>query len=56
VQIVTGEGRRVSLVKPELREWQVSTVSTMPSFKGTLTDGELTDLLGYLVSLKGAQP
>ena len=56
VQLVTNEGRLVSLVKPELKEWTVSTTSTMPSYKSTLTSSELTNLLGYLVSLKGARP
>lgn len=56
VQLITTEGRLVSLVKPELREWKVETVSTMPSFKDTLTSAELADLVGYLVSLKGGRP
>jgi cytochrome c oxidase cbb3-type subunit III len=56
VQLITNEGKLVSLVKPELKEWTVSTRSTMPSYKDTLTSSELTNLLGYLVSLKGARP
>ncbi len=53
VQLMTDQGRLVSLVKPELREWSVSTASTMPSYKETLTPAELSDLLAYLMSLKG---
>lgn len=53
VQLVNEQGRLVSLVKTELREWSVSTASPMPSYKDTLTPGALADLLAYLVSLKG---
>jgi putative heme-binding domain-containing protein len=56
VQIVTGEGRLVSLVKAELLHWSVSTTSPMPSFKDTLKPDELIDLVSYLVSLKGTRP
>jgi len=54
VQIVTEDGRLVSLVKSELREWSVSKTSPMPSYKDTLTPSELIDLVAYLTSLKGA--
>ena len=53
VQVVTPEGRLVSLLKGELREWSVSQTSTMPSYKDTLSAEDLTDLLAYLVSLTG---
>src|SRR5262245_61017449 len=56
VQLVTNEGRLVSLVKPELKEWTVSTTSTMPSYKSLLTPSEFTNLVGYLASLKGVRP
>jgi putative heme-binding domain-containing protein len=56
VQIVTNDGRLVSLVKPELREWTVSTSSTMPSYKDSLTPSERADLVAFLVSLKGTKP
>src|SRR5204863_8463795 len=45
VQIVTDQGRLVSLVKSDLREWAIGTTSPMPSFKDSLTDAELADLL-----------
>jgi cytochrome c oxidase cbb3-type subunit III len=54
VQLMTDQGRLVSLVKDELREWSVNTVSTMPSFRDRLTPEELSDLEAYLISLKGA--
>jgi putative heme-binding domain-containing protein len=52
VQIVTAEGRLVSLVKEELREWTVSPTSPMPSYKDTLSADDLADLVAYLVSLR----
>ena len=51
VQVVTPEGRLVSLVKADLREWSVSPISPMPSYKETLSAEALADLLAYLVSL-----
>jgi len=33
VQLVTADGRLVSLVKRELRDWSVSQISPMPSYK-----------------------
>jgi putative heme-binding domain-containing protein len=56
VQLVTDQGRLVSLVKAELREWSVSTSSPMPSHKDSLRPEELADLVAYLASLKGSQP
>jgi putative heme-binding domain-containing protein len=53
VQIMTDDGRLVSLVKFGLSEWSVSTTSPMPSFKDTLTPDELIDLVAYVSSLKG---
>jgi cytochrome c oxidase cbb3-type subunit III len=54
VQIVADDGRLVSLVKSELRQWSVSKTSPMPSYKDTLTPDELIDLVAYVASLKGA--
>ena len=51
VQLVTADGRLVSLVKRELRDWSVSRISPMPSYKDELSADALADLLGYLVSL-----
>jgi putative heme-binding domain-containing protein len=56
VQIITNDGKLVSLVKPELREWTVATTSTMPSYKDLLSSTEMADLLAFLVSLKGTRP
>jgi putative heme-binding domain-containing protein len=56
VQIMSEQGRLVALVKAELRAWSVGTTSPMPSYKDTLTPGEMTDLVAYLASLKGSRP
>jgi putative heme-binding domain-containing protein len=56
VQIISDDGRLRSFVKSELRDWAVSTISTMPSYKDSLSASELADLVAYVVSLKGPQP
>ena len=56
VQIVTDQGRLVSLTKAELRDWSVGTTSAMPSYKDRLRPGELADLVAYLASLQGSRP
>jgi putative heme-binding domain-containing protein len=53
VQIVDQEGRPISLSKADLREFTVSTKSTMPSYKDELSADELADVVTYLLSLKG---
>jgi putative heme-binding domain-containing protein len=53
VQLADEEGRLISLAKPGLREYTISTKSDMPSFKGDLTQDELADLVAYLLTLKG---
>ena len=53
VQMADQEGRLISLNKSDLREFTVSTKSTMPSYKQELTSEELGDVVTYLLSLKG---
>jgi putative heme-binding domain-containing protein len=54
VQIIDDQERLVSLTKADLREYTIVTTSPMPSFRHTLGEDELSDLLAYLLSLKGA--
>ena len=54
VQIIDDQERLVSLTKADLREYTIVTTSPMPSFLNTLRPDELSDLLAYLLSLKGA--
>jgi len=53
VQIIDDGERLHSLLKSDLRELTVSTTSPMPSYKGTLTEAEVADVIAYLLSLKG---
>jgi hypothetical protein len=43
----------VSLVKEELREYELIKKSPMPSYEGKLTREQLNDLVAFLASLKG---
>lgn len=56
LQIMDDHESLHSLVKADLREYTIAKVSPMPSFKGTLSDGEVADLVAYLLSLKGQLP
>jgi putative heme-binding domain-containing protein len=53
VQLADERGRLVSLVKAELREYVILKQSPMPSYRDTLTEEELANLLSYLLTLKG---
>ena len=53
LQIIDEGGVLRSFLKGDLREYTVSTASTMPSYKTTLSGDELADVLAYLLSLKG---
>jgi len=53
VQLMTSDERLVSLVKADIRDYEIGTASGMPSYSGRLTDAETADLLAYLLSLKG---
>ena len=53
LQLVDDRERLHSLVKADLREYAIGKTSPMPSFKGTLSNGEIADLVAHLLSLKG---
>nr|AIA11507.1 Copper amine oxidase, enzyme domain protein [uncultured bacterium] len=53
VQLLDDKEKLVSLIKADLREYTILTVSPMPSYKDRLTEDELADLVAYLLSLKG---
>src|SRR5437763_15658364 len=53
VQLIDTEERLVSLITSDLREYTILQTSTMPSYREKLTSQELSDVLGYLISLKG---
>jgi putative heme-binding domain-containing protein len=53
VQLIDTDGNLVSLLKSDLREYTIDNRSPMPSFQEKLTADEITDVLSYLLSLKG---
>jgi putative heme-binding domain-containing protein len=53
VQLIDEQSKLVSLVKADLRSFEVVQASSMPSYGTTLTADERADLIGYLLSLKG---
>ena len=53
VQLIDDQEKLVSLVKADLREYTILTVSPMPSYQNKLTPDEIADVVAYLLSLKG---
>ena len=53
VQLIDNHERLLSLSKTDLREYNILTKSFMPSAKNVLSDQEMSDVVAYLVSLKG---
>jgi putative heme-binding domain-containing protein len=53
VQLIDSKEKLVSLQKADLREFDFLKTSPMPSYRDKLSGNELSDLVGYLVSLKG---
>ena len=53
VQLIDDNGRLQTLSKVELQEFHVSTTSPMPSFRDRLTPDEISDVVAYLLTLKG---
>ena len=53
VQLIDAQDRMVSLVKADLRAYELIKKSPMPGYEGKLTGEQLGDLVAYLASLKG---
>lgn len=53
VQLIDEQERLVSLVKADLRDYEVGKTSPMPAATAVLTADEVADVLAYLLSLKG---
>ena len=53
LQLIDSNERLLLLDKSTLREFSILKGSTMPSYRGKLTAGELADLVRYLSSLRG---
>jgi putative heme-binding domain-containing protein len=53
VQLIDSHENVQSIEKSDIRRYDVSMTSQMPSYRGRLNDADMADLLAYLVSLKG---
>jgi putative heme-binding domain-containing protein len=53
LQIIDTKEKLLSLQKADLRQFEFLNTSAMPSFRDKLSGDELSDLVGYLGSLKG---
>ncbi|MEO8370137.1 MAG: c-type cytochrome [Candidatus Solibacter sp.] len=53
VQLIDSEERLVSLLKDGLKEYEVLKTSSMPSYRGKLSEQELRDVVAYLLTLRG---
>jgi putative heme-binding domain-containing protein len=51
VQLIDQNEKLVSILKSDIRQYEIGAQTEMPSFNGT--DEELADLLAYLISLRG---
>jgi putative heme-binding domain-containing protein len=55
VQIIDEQENLVSLPKAGLREYSVSKTSAMPSYKDKFSSQDVSDMVAYLLSLRGAK-
>jgi mono/diheme cytochrome c family protein len=55
-QVLTTDGKLVSLDKTKLRSYQVVSDSPMPGYGGRLSDKELDDVIAYLAHLAAGDP
>lgn len=55
VQLIDDKEQLVSLLKSDLKSLEISTVSPMPPASKTLNTDEISDVIAYLLSLKGLQ-
>jgi putative heme-binding domain-containing protein len=53
IQLIDEQSRLVSLIKADLRSFELIPTSSMPSYETTLTADERADVIAYLLSLKG---
>jgi len=53
VQLIDEQERLVSLTKADLREYTVIEKPSMPAYKGTLSSQDISDVVAYLLTLRG---
>ena len=54
IQLITDQEQLLSVSKTDLRDFQILTASSMPSYKNKLSPQELADVVAYLGSLRPA--
>ena len=55
IQLIDEKEHLISVSKSDLREYELLKTSPMPSYKDKLTQQEISDVVSYLLSLKGSQ-
>jgi putative heme-binding domain-containing protein len=53
VQLIDEQEHLVSLTKADLREYTVIEKPSMPAYKGTLSSQDISDVVAYLLTLRG---
>jgi cytochrome c oxidase cbb3-type subunit III len=53
VQLIDSDENLIGLTKADLKAYTVLPTTPMPAYQGTLSDSEIADVAGYLLSLKG---
>ena len=53
VQVIDEQERLVSVDKSAIKSMTVETKSTMPAYQGKLTADEISDVIAYLLTLRG---
>jgi putative heme-binding domain-containing protein len=53
VQLITDREQLISIAKADVREYEVGKTSPMPSYATGLTADELSDVIAYLLTLRG---
>jgi putative heme-binding domain-containing protein len=53
VRLIDARENLVSILKSDIRRYDIIKTSEMPSFRDKLNGGDMADLLAYLVSLRG---
>ena len=56
IQLLDARERLLSVSRADVREFSVPKESPMPSYRDKLADEDVSDLVAYLVSLKGLRP
>lgn len=53
IQLIDEQGRLQSIMKTDVREYEILRTSPMPAYQGTLSTEEVADMVAYLLSLRG---